>query len=80
MAGVKSAITKRINQIRNTPGARVLQPRFHDHIIRNENELFRIRQYIKNNPVNWEINKMNSGNDNLVAEISAPCVAEPWMI
>lgn len=75
----KSAITKRINQTRNTPGARVLQPRFHDHIIRNENELFRIRQYIKNNPLNWEIHKMNDRDENSVMETSAPYGEEPWM-
>jgi len=30
------------------------QPRFHDHIIRDENELNKIRQYIMDNPVNWK--------------------------
>lgn len=30
------------------------QPRFHDRIIRNENELNRIRQYIVDNPKRWE--------------------------
>jgi len=34
------------------------QPRFHDRIIRNENEYKRIANYIINNPENW-------GNDNL---------------
>jgi len=29
------------------------QPRFHDHIIRNEDDLNRIRQYIIDNPKNW---------------------------
>jgi putative transposase len=29
------------------------QPRFHDHIIRDNGELERIRKYIKNNPANW---------------------------
>ena len=80
MGGVKSAITKRINQTRNTPGARTLQYRFHDHIIRNENELFRIRQYIRNNPINWELDKINSRNDNSVMEMSVPYGEEPWMI
>ena len=32
----------------------VWQPRFHDHIIRDENELNKIRQYIMDNPVNWK--------------------------
>lgn len=80
MAGVKSAITKRINQHRNTPGLRVLQYRFHDHIIRNENELFRIRQYIINNPVNWQTDKMNRQDKNKIREISADYGEEPWMI
>ncbi len=30
------------------------QSRFHDHVIRDENELNRIRQYIVNNPEQWE--------------------------
>ncbi|NJO68999.1 MAG: hypothetical protein HC830_06660 [Bacteroidetes bacterium] len=30
------------------------QPRFHDHIIRNDQEFQRIRNYIINNPKNWE--------------------------
>jgi len=30
------------------------QSRFHDHIIRNEESLNRIRQYIINNPKNWK--------------------------
>jgi putative transposase len=29
------------------------QSRFHDHIIRNETELERIRKYITTNPLNW---------------------------
>ena len=29
------------------------QPRFHDHIIRDNDELTRIRRYINKNPANW---------------------------
>ncbi len=54
VAGFKSSATKIINELRNTPGIPVWQPRFHDHIIRDENELRRIRQYIIDNPVNWQ--------------------------
>jgi putative transposase len=32
----------------------VWQPRFHDRIIRDEDELERIREYIRNNPANWD--------------------------
>lgn len=37
------------------------QDRFHDHVIRNGDELHRIRQYIKNNPLQWEIDEENPG-------------------
>jgi hypothetical protein len=30
------------------------QPRFHDHIIRDEQEYQRIAKYIIHNPVNWK--------------------------
>lgn len=34
------------------------QPRFHDHIIRDDDELQRIRDYIRNNPQNWMNEKL----------------------
>jgi REP element-mobilizing transposase RayT len=80
MAGVKSIITKRINGIRNTPGASVLQYRFHDHVIRNDHELYRIRQYIKNNPFNWNHDKLKDNKGNVVMEPAAIYGEEPWMV
>lgn len=35
----------------------VWQSNFYDHIIRNEKELYKIRQYIINNPLKYEIEK-----------------------
>jgi len=34
---------------------KVWQRSFHDHVIRNERSLNAIREYIANNPVNWEM-------------------------
>lgn len=51
--GFKSATTKHINISRNTPGIPVWQRNYYEHIIRNDDELNRIRVYIKNNPMNW---------------------------
>ncbi|MEQ8947573.1 MAG: transposase [Balneola sp.] len=51
--GYKSAVTKQINQIRKTPGTKIWQRGYYDHIIRNEESLFHIREYIKTNPMNW---------------------------
>ena len=53
MSGFKSAVTKRINQMRGTPGAKLWQRNYWERIIRDENELNRIREYIINNPLNW---------------------------
>ncbi len=36
---------------------RVWQPRFHEHVIRNEQELGRIQEYIITNPAQWEADR-----------------------
>ncbi len=59
VAGYKSAVTKRINRIRGTPGFPVWQRNYYDHIIRNEDELNRIREYIANNPLRWHLDREN---------------------
>ena len=38
------------------------QRSFHDHIIRNDNDLTRIREYIKNNPLKWHLDRENPQN------------------
>jgi putative transposase len=50
----KTVSSKNINQIRNSRGIPVWQRNYHEHVIRNENELNNIRQYIVNNPFKWE--------------------------
>jgi len=54
IAGFKSACTKRINESRNTAGMPVWQRNYHERIIRNEEELHSLRDYILTNPVRWE--------------------------
>ena len=51
---VKSASTKQINKLRNSPGQELWQRNYYEHIIRDEKDLNRIRKYIKNNPAKWE--------------------------
>ncbi len=38
------------------------QPRFYDEIIRDQPHLDYVRQYIKNNPTKWELDKDNPAN------------------
>ena len=56
------------------------QTRFYDHIIRNENDYFRISNYIKNNPHNWDNDKLNNGIGNTVMEPTAQYGDEKWMV
>jgi REP-associated tyrosine transposase len=55
----KYGISKHINLIRNTPGTKLWQRNYYEHIIRNENEYDRITEYIKNNPMKWEFDGFN---------------------
>lgn len=48
----KSVCTKRIHDAGTTDFG--WQPRFYDHIIRDEESFDRIRQYISDNPLKWE--------------------------
>jgi putative transposase len=66
IATSKSAVSRKSNR----SGSRndfAWQPRFYEHVIRSENELNRIRQYIQNNPLQWELDRENpiSKNFNL---------------
>ncbi len=50
---LKSFSSRRINELRNSKGVSNWQERFHDHIIRNDEEYHRIKNYIINNPKKW---------------------------
>jgi REP-associated tyrosine transposase len=50
----KMKTAKQINILRNTPSKPVWQRSFYDHVIRNEKDLERTREYIINNPENWK--------------------------
>ncbi len=57
MAGFKPAVTRRVNEICHTPGNPVWQRNYYEHVIRDESELGRIREYILSNPQQWEADK-----------------------
>ena len=65
VAGFKSAVTKRINEIRVTPGLPVWQRNYYEHIVRNMEEMNRIREYIQNNPMKWEMDENNPNHVNM---------------
>ncbi len=57
---IKSVCTKRIRSLGEADFA--WQPRFHDHIIRDQNELDRIRAYIIGNPGKWSEDRYYRGD------------------
>ena len=71
----KSAATKRINELRGTTGTRVWQRNYYEHIIRDEQSWDRIREYIVNNPLQWELDRLNP---NVGPGLPLPRGNEPW--
>lgn len=55
----KSAVASRINARQGTPGGVVWQRGFYEHVVRDEDSLNRIREYIACNPLLWELDRDN---------------------
>jgi REP element-mobilizing transposase RayT len=63
----KYQAAKKINESRATPGAKVWQRSFYEHVIRDDDSLNRIREYIATNPSRWDLDRENykaRGKDN----------------
>ncbi|MGB2854028.1 MAG: transposase, partial [Dehalococcoidia bacterium] len=54
--------SKRINELRGTPGTPIWQRNYYEHVIRNEDDLAEIGEYIMNNLMKWEFDKENPKN------------------
>ena len=68
----KTVSTKRINEIRGTLGVPAWQRNYYERVIRNEQELNRVRQYIIDNPAHWEEDRENPNNVGPVREPPLP--------
>jgi REP element-mobilizing transposase RayT len=62
-SGFKSAVTSRIRKHWNKPHAIVWQEDYFEHVIRDEDELFRIREYILTNQARWKLDRENPEAD-----------------
>ncbi len=51
--------TKQINNMRDTPGVKLWQRNYYEHIVRNDESLERLRTYIANNPRQWQIDQLH---------------------
>jgi putative transposase len=63
VAGFKSAVTKRINLLRNNRDIPIWQRNYYESIIRDEQSLIAVQEYILNNPCQWKKDPDNQEND-----------------
>ena len=72
IAGFKSVVNSKIDDYIDEKNLNIpkynrnnhfFQPNYYDHIIRNKKEYYRIKNYIINNPDNWNIDKFNNKNN-----------------
>ncbi|ORJ59296.1 transposase [Geothermobacter hydrogeniphilus] len=59
--GFKTFSARYINEIRNAPGVKLWQRNYWERVVRDEDELNRIREYIRTNPVRWEMDQLYPG-------------------
>lgn len=57
IAGFKGRSTRNINRALGWDGTSFWQRSFYDHVVRNDADLGRIREYISNNPARWEADR-----------------------
>ena len=69
----KSAVSRRVNAAPGTPGLPVWQRNYHEHIIRDEALLNRVRQYVLDNPALWALDRENP-------QAVAPELEEAWRV
>ena len=58
LGGFKSAVTRAIG-IERDEKTLMWQPRYHDRVVRTDDELRNVRRYIENNPANWHDDRCN---------------------
>ena len=71
----KAASTRAVNLLQGTPGAPFWQRNYFERIIRDEDEIFRIREYIHYNPRRWALDHENPERQSI-----EPPEPMPWEI
>jgi REP element-mobilizing transposase RayT len=74
----KSAVTRRVNELRGSPGARLWQRNYYERIVRDEAELRRIRGYIASNPAKWDTDENNPRGGRMRRLRACVALKESW--
>jgi REP element-mobilizing transposase RayT len=76
--GFKIGVTKWLRI--NIDISAVWQRNYYEHIIRNEESLDRIREYIVNNPLQWAVDRENPSPEAIHASPPRPSKDEIWRV
>ncbi len=60
VGSLKASSTREVNRMRGTTGIRLWQRGYYEHVIRDEDDLNRIREYISTNPIRWTLRHRRS--------------------
>jgi putative transposase len=60
--GFKTFSSRKINELRNLSGTALWQRNYYEHVIRRDESLEKIREYIETNPLRWALDKENPVN------------------
>ena len=55
----KAALTRRVNRLPGEARPFAWQRNYWEHVVRNEKSLLRIRRYIAENPLRWDLDREN---------------------
>ncbi len=70
----KSLSGRQVNRLLSRKGKSLWQRNYYEHVIRNETELDRVRRYIVENPIKWDI---DPENPHVGATGGSPVLEEP---
>jgi REP element-mobilizing transposase RayT len=56
---LKTFSSRRTNSWRHSPGIPLWQRNYYEHVVRNDRDLDRIREYITTNPLKWALDREN---------------------
>jgi REP element-mobilizing transposase RayT len=60
VSGFKGATTRAYRELVGAKDARLWQPGYYEHVVRNERDFGRISEYMMNNPFNWDQDRENA--------------------
>jgi len=70
--GFKAAVTRSSREEGQELSGLIWQRGYHDHVVRSEPDLERVREYVENNPLRWHLDRENaarSGEDDVERDL-----------